>query len=148
MNKISQNYVWFCDAKTYVVKSYFATLKRHGMISCDVNESLNAIQRRNNDDEKSDGIRLRSMSCHRRQLLKLDKQIGGNIYWFFLAMNEAQACGRGRVQHISLVGCKLPPLDGYVAVCLVLTIEVYGTAFNKFQLIQPKLKLAEKIGFL
>ena len=25
-----------------------------------------------------------------------------------------------------LIGCRLPPLDGYMAVCLVLTIEVYG----------------------
>ena len=31
----------------------------------------------------------------------------------------------GGVQYISLIGCKLPPLDGYVAVCLVLTIEVF-----------------------
>ena len=30
------------------------------------------------------------------------------------------------MQHISLDGSKLTPLDGYVAVCLVLTIEVYG----------------------
>ena len=24
------------------------------------------------------------------------------------------------------LGCRLPPLDGYVAVCLVLTIDIYG----------------------
>ena len=33
-------------------------------------------------------------------------------------------------QYICLVGCRLPRLDGYVALCLVLTIEVYGTALN------------------
>ena len=33
--------------------------------------------------------------------------------------------GRG-VQYISLFGCKLPQLDGYVAVCQVLTIKVYN----------------------
>ena len=38
----------------------------------------------------------------------------------------------GRVRYISLVGCKLSPLDGYVAVCLVLAIEVYD-------LLQPKI---------
>ena len=32
----------------------------------------------------------------------------------------------GGVQYTCLVGCRLPPLDGYVSVCLVLTIEVYG----------------------
>ena len=32
---------------------------------------------------------------------------------------------RDGVQYICLVGCRLPPLDGYVAVCLVLTIDVY-----------------------
>ena len=36
--------------------------------------------------------------------------------------------GGGGVQFICLVECRLPPLDGYVSVCLVLTIEVY--AFN------------------
>ena len=34
--------------------------------------------------------------------------------------------GGGRVQYICLVGCRLPPLDDYVAVCLVLTIDFYG----------------------
>ena len=29
------------------------------------------------------------------------------------------------VQYICLIGCRLPPLDGHVAVCLVLTIDVY-----------------------
>ena len=58
-------------------------------------------------------------------MLKLDKQIGGNFDRFFLAMNEARA-RRGWVQYKSLVGCKLPPLDGYVAVCLVLITDVYG----------------------
>ena len=30
------------------------------------------------------------------------------------------------MQYTCLVGCRLPSLDGYVAVCLVLTIDVYG----------------------
>ena len=60
-------------------------------------------------------------------MLKLAKQIGGTIYRLFLAMNEAKAW-RGGVQYISLVGCKLPPPDGYMVVCLVLTIEVYANA--------------------
>ena len=30
------------------------------------------------------------------------------------------------MQYISLIGCKLPPLDGQVAVCLVLTVDVYA----------------------
>ena len=34
---------------------------------------------------------------------------------------------RGWVQYICLIGCRLPPLDGYMAVCLVLAVvEVYG----------------------
>ena len=33
------------------------------------------------------------------------------------------------MQYISFVGCKLPPLDGYVAVCLVLTVEVYAHTY-------------------
>ena len=32
----------------------------------------------------------------------------------------------GGVQYICLVGCRLPPLDGYVVVCLVLTIDAFG----------------------
>ena len=31
----------------------------------------------------------------------------------------------GGVQYICLVGCKIKPVDGYVPVCLVLTIDVY-----------------------
>ena len=34
--------------------------------------------------------------------------------------------GGGGVQFICLVGCRLPPLDGYVTVCVVSTIDVYG----------------------
>ena len=34
--------------------------------------------------------------------------------------------GGGGVQYICLVRFRLPPLDGYVAVCLVLTIDVCG----------------------
>ena len=34
--------------------------------------------------------------------------------------------GGGGVQFICLVGCRLPSLDGYVSVCLVLTKEVFG----------------------
>ena len=36
------------------------------------------------------------------------------------------------MQYICIFGCKIPPVDGYVAVCLDLTIEAYGTThFNK-----------------
>ena len=35
------------------------------------------------------------------------------------------------VHYISLIGCKLPPLDGYMAVLLVLTKEVYIEALAK-----------------
>ena len=69
------------------------------------------------------------MLGHRLLLLKLDKQIDGTIYWPFLAMNKAQGVEYhigGYVQYICLVGCKIQPLDGYVAVCLVLTIDIYG----------------------
>ena len=65
-------------------------------------------------------------------MLKLDKQIGDTIYWPILAANEAYhlegvgAILEGWVQYICLVGCRLPPLDGYVAACLVLTIEIHG----------------------
>ena len=31
--------------------------------------------------------------------------------------------------YICLVGYKIRPVDGYVAVCLVLTIDVYGTRY-------------------
>ena len=31
------------------------------------------------------------------------------------------------MQYKCLIGSRLPPLDGYVSVCLVLTIEVYDT---------------------
>ena len=41
-------------------------------------------------------------------------------------MNEASAW-RGGVQNNSRVGCKLTPLGGYAAVCLVLKIEVYDS---------------------
>ena len=30
------------------------------------------------------------------------------------------------MQYICLVGYKIVPVDGYLAVCLVLTIDVYG----------------------
>ena len=33
------------------------------------------------------------------------------------------------MQCICLVGCRLPPLDGYVVVCLVLTIDVHAYCF-------------------
>ena len=67
-------------------------------------------------------------------MLKLDKQISGTIYRHILAANKAQhlkgaGCdvGGGGVQYTCLVGCRLPPLDGYAAACLVLTIDVYGS---------------------
>ena len=67
-------------------------------------------------------------------MLKLDKQIGGTIYQPILAANEARHMegvgakleGVGYREHAltCLVGCRLPPLDGYVAVFRVLT-KVY-----------------------
>ena len=70
---------------------------------------------------------------HRLLLLKLDKQISGTIYWPILTANEALRLegvgyhiGGGAMQYICLVGCRLTPLGGYVAVCLVLTIDVYA----------------------
>ena len=33
------------------------------------------------------------------------------------------------MQYTCLVGCRLPPLNGYVAECLVLTKEFYASAF-------------------
>ena len=66
-------------------------------------------------------------------MLKLDKQIGGTIYWPFLATKRHMAWRgvilywRGVVQYICLVGCKIQPIDGHVVVCLVLTVDVvYG----------------------
>ena len=53
-------------------------------------------------------------------MLKLDKQIGGTI-----SCNEQGIGFRGCVlQYICLVGCKIQPVDGYVTVCLVLTIDI------------------------
>ena len=70
-------------------------------------------------------------------LLKLDNQIGGNIYWQFLAMNEAWVLegveyhiAWGGVQYICLIGCKIQSVDGYVAVCLGLTIDVFAVTLN------------------
>ena len=36
--------------------------------------------------------------------------------------------GGGGVKYIGLIVRKRPPLDGYVAVCLLLTIKVYANA--------------------
>ena len=78
-------------------------------------------------------------------MLKLDKQISGTIYRHILAANKAQhlkgaGCdvGGGGVQYTCLVGCRLPPLGGYVGMCLVLTIEVYDSI---------KLKCNLTVGF-
>ena len=40
--------------------------------------------------------------------------------------------------NICLIGCRLPPLDGYVSVCPVLTIDIYITMIinNSFSLHQ------------
>ena len=57
---------------------------------------------------------------HVRLLLKVDKQIGVTIYWPFLAFNKAQHFERVGKR---LIGCKLPLVDGYLAVCLVLTLD-------------------------
>ena len=35
------------------------------------------------------------------------------------------------MQYICFVGCKIQPLDGYLAVCLVLTIDVYDRVQSK-----------------
>ena len=66
-------------------------------------------------------------------MLKLGKQIGRTIYWLNFASNEAKGVegveyhiGGGVVQNICLVGYKIQPVDGYMGVCLVLTIDVYG----------------------
>ena len=65
-------------------------------------------------------------------LLKLVKQIGGTIYWPFLATNKALGLdgveyhiGRGVALYKCLLGCKIQPVDSYVAVCLVLAMDVY-----------------------
>ena len=54
-------------------------------------------------------------------MLKLDNQISGRS---ILAVNKAWCLEGVQVQNICIVGCRLPPLDGYVVVCLVLTIEL------------------------
>ena len=46
---------------------------------------------------------------------------------------QGKALGGVGVQYICLIGCRLSPLDGYVAVRLVLTIDVYdGNQMQKF----------------
>ena len=50
-------------------------------------------------------------------------------WWHHLPAISCNERGIGcEVQYISLNLCKLAPLDGIVAVCLVLTIEVYAPA--------------------
>ena len=49
---------------------------------------------------------------------------------FFQQMRHSAFRGGGAILEgvgcsTCLIGCRLPPLDGYVAVCLVLIIEVY-----------------------
>ena len=39
--------------------------------------------------------------------------------------------GGGVVQYICLVGCRIQPLDGYVPVCLVVTIDVNASVKMK-----------------
>ena len=70
-------------------------------------------------------------------MLKLDKQIGVTIYWPFLATNKAYGLegveyhiGGYVVQNICPIGCRIQPVDGYMAVCLVLSIDV--NANSKF----------------
>ena len=41
--------------------------------------------------------------------------------------------GRIIVQYICLVGRKIQPLDGYVAACAVLTIEVYDLGIGRLE---------------
>ena len=57
-------------------------------------------------------------------MLKLDKQIVGTTYRSILAV-FLEGVWYSKHASTCLVGCRLPPVDGYVAVCLVLTIEVY-----------------------
>ena len=66
------------------------------------------------------------LHMYRRLLLKLEKQIGVTIYRPILAANKALGL-EGVHMYICLVGCRLPPLDGHVSVCLVLAMEVYDT---------------------
>ena len=67
-------------------------------------------------------------------MLKLYKQNGGTIYWPILAA-QGMAPGRGWGAILEGVGCSTYAsldadfhhyLDGYMALCLVSTIEVYG----------------------
>ena len=44
------------------------------------------------------------------------------------------------VQYICCVGCKIPPVDGYVAVCLVLSIDVYVESCYTNKARQNKIK--------
>ena len=60
----------------------------------------------------------------RHQFLKLEPD-----WWHNLLSYNKQGIGLGGVQNICHIGCKLQPdqwVDGYVAVCLVLTSEVYA----------------------
>ena len=78
------------------------------------------------------------MKCDNRlQLLKLDKEVSCTIYWPFLATNESKGLegveyhiAWGGVQYICLIGCKIQSVDGYVAVCLGLTIDVFAVTLN------------------
>ena len=66
---------------------------------------------------------------------------------------EQDGChiGGGWVLYICLIGCRLPPLDGYLAVFLVLTIEVYEIgnkivgALNSVTIFDIILSLCQKI---
>ena len=55
------------------------------------------------------------------------------LYWPFIAANKAYGLEGVEyhiwgvlVQYICLFGCKIQPVDVYVSVCLVLTIDVYA----------------------
>ena len=55
------------------------------------------------------------------------------------------------MQYICLVGYRLPPLDGYVSVCLVLTVEVYASMnllTSLIILLGSRIDKAQKLGYL
>ena len=77
--------------------------------------------------------KLLSASTHRLLLLKLDKQISSTIYQSNLAANKGKHLeGVGAILEGvgCLIGCRLPPLDAYVSMCLVLTIDVYAQLYS------------------
>ena len=84
---------------------------------------------------------------HTLLLLKLDKKSVAPSNGQFSQQTRHRVCRgwgtiqRGGVQYICLVRCRLPPQDGYVSVCLVLTLSRYDwgqQASYKHRLIMGK----------